>query len=100
MNDVGIFYGHLVHFKVFSYILWTFGIVHGNLTYFSRFGIFYQEKSGNTASHYQKVLIKFVFALDQHRLAGFLQGLPDFSYNIPKRENIPKNPKIDQMATK
>jgi hypothetical protein len=40
MKDVGIFYGHLVHFMVFSYILLTFGIVHGNLVYYSRFGIF------------------------------------------------------------
>jgi hypothetical protein len=24
MEDVGIFYGHLVHFTVFCYILWTF----------------------------------------------------------------------------
>jgi hypothetical protein len=29
------------------YILLTFGIVCGNLVYFSRFGILYQEKSGN-----------------------------------------------------
>jgi hypothetical protein len=34
MDDVGIFYGHLVHFTVFCYILLTFGIVHGNLLYF------------------------------------------------------------------
>jgi hypothetical protein len=40
MKDVSIFYGHLVHVTVFSYILWTFGIVHGNLVYFSRFSIF------------------------------------------------------------
>jgi hypothetical protein len=26
MEDVGIFYTHLVHFTVFWYILWTFGI--------------------------------------------------------------------------
>jgi hypothetical protein len=37
MEDVGIFYGHLVHFTVFCYILWTFGIVRGNLVYFSTF---------------------------------------------------------------
>jgi hypothetical protein len=47
MEDVAIFYGHLVHFTVFSYILATFCIVRGNLVYFSRFGILYQEKSGN-----------------------------------------------------
>jgi hypothetical protein len=39
MEDAGIFYGHLVHFMVFCYILWTFGIACGNLVYFSRFGI-------------------------------------------------------------
>jgi hypothetical protein len=31
----------------FCYILWTFGIVRGNLAYFSRFGILHQERSGN-----------------------------------------------------
>jgi hypothetical protein len=40
MEDDGIFYGHLVHFTVYG--LWTFGIVRGNLVYFSRFGILYQ----------------------------------------------------------
>jgi hypothetical protein len=39
MEDVGIFYGHLVHFTVSCYIFWTFGIVRGDLVYFSRFGI-------------------------------------------------------------
>jgi hypothetical protein len=29
------------------YISWTFGIVRGNLVYFSRFGILYEEKAGN-----------------------------------------------------
>jgi hypothetical protein len=49
MEDVGIFYGHLVHLTVFWYILWTFGIYCGNWVYFPRFGILYQEKSGNPA---------------------------------------------------
>jgi hypothetical protein len=48
-EDVGIFYGHLVNFTAFWYILWTFGIFCGNLVYFSRFGIFFHEKSGNLA---------------------------------------------------
>jgi hypothetical protein len=39
LEDVGIFYGHLVY----CYMLWTFG----KMVYFSRFGILYQEKSGN-----------------------------------------------------
>jgi hypothetical protein len=47
LEDVGVFYGHVVHFTVFCYILRTFGIVCGNLVRFSRFGISYQEKSGN-----------------------------------------------------
>jgi hypothetical protein len=47
MEDDAIFYVHLVHFTVFCYILWTFGIVRGNLVYFSHFSILYQEKSGN-----------------------------------------------------
>jgi hypothetical protein len=51
MEDVGIFYGYLVHFTVFYYILWTFGRVRGNLVYFSRFGILYQEKSGNPVEY-------------------------------------------------
>jgi hypothetical protein len=33
MEDNGIFYGHLVHFTVFCYILWTFGTVRGNMVY-------------------------------------------------------------------
>jgi hypothetical protein len=47
IEDVVMFYRHLVHFTVFCYILWTFGVVRGILVYFFRFGILYQEKSGN-----------------------------------------------------
>jgi hypothetical protein len=47
MEDAGIFYGHLDHFTVFCYILWTFGIVCGYLVYFPRLGTLYYEKSGN-----------------------------------------------------
>jgi hypothetical protein len=42
-----VFYGHLVHLRSFVIFLRTLGIVRGNLVYFSRFGILYQEKSGN-----------------------------------------------------
>jgi hypothetical protein len=55
MEDVGIFFGHLVHFMVFCYILWTFGIVCGDLVYVSRFVILYQEKSGNPGLHNTKL---------------------------------------------
>jgi hypothetical protein len=45
MEDVGTFYGHLVYFTVIWYN------ICGHLLYFlvifPRFGMFYQEKSGN-----------------------------------------------------
>jgi hypothetical protein len=44
MEDVGIFYGLLVQFTVFCYILWTFGVVRGNLVYFFQFWYFVQRK--------------------------------------------------------
>jgi hypothetical protein len=40
-NPIGIFYGQWVNFMAIRYILRYFG------TFFSRFGMFYQEKSGN-----------------------------------------------------
>jgi hypothetical protein len=45
---VGIFYGPLVCLTAIWYILWSFGIFYGHLVYFSRFGMLYEEKSGNT----------------------------------------------------
>jgi hypothetical protein len=48
MNDVGKFYGHLVYlFTAIWYIVCPFGIFAVSLVYFSRFGMLYQEKSGN-----------------------------------------------------
>jgi hypothetical protein len=42
MANVSIFYGHLVYFVVFWYILWPFGLIFPFwYTYFSRFGIFF-----------------------------------------------------------
>jgi hypothetical protein len=35
MGDVGIFYGHLVYFKAFWYILLPSGTFYGHLVYFS-----------------------------------------------------------------
>jgi hypothetical protein len=50
VNFMGIssFCGHLVYFVSVWYTLWPFGIIYGYLVYFSRFGILYQEKSGNS----------------------------------------------------
>jgi hypothetical protein len=47
MEEVGLFYGHLVCFMAIWSVLWAFGIFVGYLAYFSRFGKYYQEKSGN-----------------------------------------------------
>jgi hypothetical protein len=44
MEDVVIFYGHLVHFTVFCYILLTFGKVCGNLVHFIPFWYFVPRK--------------------------------------------------------
>jgi hypothetical protein len=45
MEDVGIFYGRLVHFTVFCYILWTFGIARGDLVYFFPVLVFCTKKN-------------------------------------------------------
>jgi hypothetical protein len=44
MEDVGMFYGHVVHFTVFCYILLTYGKVCGNLVYFIPFWYFVPRK--------------------------------------------------------
>jgi hypothetical protein len=50
MEDVGAFYGRSVYFTAIWYILWSFGTFYGYLVYFSRFGMFHQEKSGSPAA--------------------------------------------------
>jgi hypothetical protein len=40
IENVGIFYQHLVYFTAIEYSLWPFGIVCVPLVYFSRFGMF------------------------------------------------------------
>jgi hypothetical protein len=47
MNDAGILYGHWVNFPDIWYILGHFGKCYGLLVYFPRFGILYNEESGN-----------------------------------------------------
>jgi hypothetical protein len=53
MEDVRIFYGHAVYFTAMRHIFWSFGIFCGNLVSFPRFGILFQEKSGNPVSDRQ-----------------------------------------------
>jgi hypothetical protein len=52
MEIAGIFYGHLVYFTVFWYILWQFGNALVIWEIFPRFGILCQEKSGNPGSDF------------------------------------------------
>jgi hypothetical protein len=49
MENLGIFYDHLVYFTAIGHILWPFVIFCGNLVYFSPFGYFVPKKSGNPA---------------------------------------------------
>jgi hypothetical protein len=44
-EDVGGFYGHLVHFTVFCYISWTLGVVRGNFVSFPPFWYFATTKN-------------------------------------------------------
>jgi hypothetical protein len=44
MEDVGVFYGDLLHFTAICYISWPFKVLFGDLVIFFPF---YQEKSGN-----------------------------------------------------
>jgi hypothetical protein len=47
MENLEIFYDHLVYFTAIGNGLCPFGIFCGHLVYFPCFGISYQEKSGN-----------------------------------------------------
>jgi hypothetical protein len=58
LQPFGIFCGHLVYIFVIWYIC---GIFYGYLVYFSRFGILYQEKSGNPARAEPTEIIVFNF---------------------------------------
>jgi hypothetical protein len=67
MENVGIFYVHVVYFTAIWYTLWTFGIFCGNLVYFvvyfSRFGMLYKEKSGNPDVYLQRELVPWLIRL-------------------------------------
>jgi hypothetical protein len=49
MEDVATLYGHLVYFTAIWYSMWPFDIFYEYLVHFPRFGMLYQEKSGNLA---------------------------------------------------
>jgi hypothetical protein len=46
-QDVGIFYGHFVYFTAIWYFYGHLVHFMANWYIYSRFGMFYQEKSGN-----------------------------------------------------
>jgi hypothetical protein len=48
MEDV-IFYGHAAYFTAIRHILWSFGIICGNLVFFLLL-VYCAKKSGNPAS--------------------------------------------------
>jgi hypothetical protein len=66
MEDVGVFYGHLVYFKAIGYILWPFGIFYAYIfVIFFRSGMLYQENSGNPADVFvTTALFGYVIKLD------------------------------------
>jgi hypothetical protein len=49
-ENVGTFYDHLLYFTAIGNILWPFGIFCGHLAFSPRFGMLYNEKSGNPAT--------------------------------------------------
>jgi hypothetical protein len=51
MENVVIYSAHLEYFMIIRYILWNLGNFIAILVFFPRFGILYQEKSGNPALH-------------------------------------------------
>jgi hypothetical protein len=72
MEDVGIFYGHLVYFTAFWYILPAFGIFCCHLVYFMViwyifhcFGMLYKEKSCNSAIKNRQYKIKILTVLSR-----------------------------------
>jgi hypothetical protein len=54
VENIDIFYEHLVYFTAIGNILWPFDLFGGHLVYFPRFGILYQEKSGNPAFRFAR----------------------------------------------
>jgi hypothetical protein len=54
LYNVGIFNGHSDYLTTIWYVSWPFCTCCGNLVLFPRFGILYQEKSGNPATYDNK----------------------------------------------
>jgi hypothetical protein len=77
MEDVGIFFGHLVYFTAIWYIVWPFGILCGHLVNFTviwyifpHFGMLCHEKSGNPVLRIEELykLIRITFRFEVERM--------------------------------
>jgi hypothetical protein len=71
MEDVGIFYGHLVYFTTILYIFIDNWCIFDNLIYFSRFGKLHQEKSGNPGDHQDSGAFRLSLRLHTHKATDF-----------------------------
>jgi hypothetical protein len=60
MENVGIFYDHLIHILPFGIYLGMrkFGILCGHLVYFSRFGKLFEDKSGNPIAIIEHIFVE------------------------------------------
>jgi hypothetical protein len=71
MENLGIFYDHLVYFTAIANILWPFGIFCGQLVYFSPFWYFVPRKIWQPCRGYGNFLsgtiVFFVTAFQLHQ---------------------------------
>jgi hypothetical protein len=74
MEDVSTFYGHLVHFMVFCYILFTFGIVRGDLVFFPVL-VFCTKKNLATLPCFRSASVRSCLGGSGERLTLFDAGL-------------------------
>jgi hypothetical protein len=84
LGPTGKFYGHLVHFMVIWYILWSFGIIFPVLLCCTTKNLATQlgpnlEKSAKIEINFMACVAKTV------TISTRLQGCQMFWYNVPKR---------------
>jgi hypothetical protein len=82
MEDVGIFRGHLIHFTVFCYISWPFGIVGGNLVYFFPFWYFVPRKIWQPCVQHTHSLGSYSAILEFHAILPELTTSRDLTFCI------------------
>jgi hypothetical protein len=69
MENLGIYFDHLVCLTAIGNILWPFGIYCGHLVNFPRFGMLYLEKSGNPGS---EIEMNSKFQISKMQFCAFL----------------------------